>query len=145
MALSADASRTTRNAGNVMYADYPVATSATVYKGGLGSIVTSTGRLVAGSAAASRKFVGLITETKTGNAAGTVLARVEWNMEAFLPTSTLIVSARIGTNCAISADDLVTTATNAGTAAVRVLVGEVVQLGTGGAWVAIRKFATAVI
>lgn len=142
-ALSADASRKTRNRGNVKFASYAVGTSATVYKGGLCSINTSTGRLVAGTAATGRKFVGLCTEKKTGNAGGTVYARVEWNIETLVDAATALTKAYIGSNCAISNDNQVTTLSGAGTTAVRVRVGEVVQIESGDAWVALRNFAEA--
>lgn len=140
-ALSADVSRKTRNDANTKFASYPVATNATVYKGGLCSINTSTGRLVAASATTGRKFAGLCVETKTGNTGGTVYARVEWNMEVLINAVSNLTTAYTGANAAVSTDNDVDTMSDVGTAAVRVRVGEVIQFESGDAWVSLRNYS----
>lgn len=142
MALSAATTRATRAADQKSYADYVVGTSATIYAGGLVCINTSTGRAVAASAATNRKFVGLAEETKTGNSGGTVRCRVSWGHEALIDTpATGITAAYIGSNAAISDDDQVTSMSDAGTTAVRVRVGEVVEIESGDAWVRLRNYS----
>lgn len=145
MALSAAASRKTRNNTAQSVVSIAVGTSATVYKGGLVVTLNSTGRLHAATVATARKFAGIAEETVSGNAGGTNLCKVSYGHEVFLPAATALNTARVGSDCYISADDLVTTATGAGTAALRVSVGEVVERETTGAWVRLRNRSGAVI
>jgi hypothetical protein len=143
-ALSADASRKTRNRGNVKYHDYVVATGVTIYKGSLCSVNLSTGRLVAASNTTSRKFVGLATQKVTGTASGGETCRVEWNIEALVNSLTALTTAYIGSNVVASTDNDVTRA-SAYTAAVRVLVGELVSFESGDTWVALRNYSEATV
>lgn len=136
-ALSAAANRKSRNRQAVKYATYTVATGATVYNGSLCAIVKTTGRVTPASAATNRRIVGIAMETKTaGNP-----VRIEWSAEwAFNPDTTL-TKGYTGCNVAASTDNDVITMSGAGTAAVRVRVGEMIQwVSTSEAWIAIRNF-----
>ena len=146
MALSEDARRKRRNVGNQMVADYTVGTGEVIHYGALVVFDTATKRADKATAATSRKFIGMAEEAATGNTAGTVTVKVSWNYEAELPvvaTQITEVSARVGINAFVSDDDTVTTGTNAGTAGVRVRVGEIVEVDTTNstAWVALRQFS----
>lgn len=143
-ALTAATSRKTRNRGAVRTARYVVGTSATIYQGALCSIDTATGRLVAGSAIAARKFAGMAVETVTGNTSGSTSCTVEYNVEALINAESSLTAAYAGANCIISTDDDVQTASSA-TALAQVLVGEVVQFEGGDAWVALRNYAEAAV
>lgn len=139
-ALSADASRKTRNRIGVKSAAYPVATGEIIYKGGLCCVDTTTGRLHAATSAAGRKFVGMAVETKTGvtAAASTPNCKVEWNIEALVNALTALTAAYIGANAFISTDNDVSTSAVA-TASARCSAGEIVQFEGGDAWVSLRN------
>lgn len=140
-AITAAAARKTRNRQAVMYADLAVGTGATIVQGSLVNYNLSTGRIVHATAATSRKFAGLAAETKTGNTGGTVKCRVEWNMEADIAPSTQLTKAYLGSNVAIKDNNTVTTMSNAGTAAVRVRVGYMVELASSSScWISLRRF-----
>lgn len=141
-ALSASAIRKTRNRDGAKYAEYVVGTGATIYAGSLCAINTSTGRVVAATDAAARKFVGLATEAATGDTAGTVRCKIEWGIEALVDANTDLTTAYIGSNCSIADDNQVETAS---TSSNDVLVGEVIELEGGDAWVALRQYATSQI
>lgn len=142
-AITAAVPRKTRNRGNVQYADYKVGTGATIVQGALVNYNMTTERAVHATAAASRKFLGLATETKTGNTGGTVLCRVEWNMEAEINPETQLTGAYVGSNVAIEDNNAVTTMSDAGTAGVRVRVGELVEwVSTSSCWVKLRGYAS---
>jgi hypothetical protein len=144
-ALSAAAARLTRNVGGKAFHDYVVATNAVIYAGSLVNVVVGTGRVAAATSAAGRKFVGLSTENATGNTAGTVTCRVEWGMEALIDCQTALsgASTYIGSNVAIDDDNMVTTMSNVGTAAVRVRCGELISFNAAetSAWVRLRCYS----
>jgi hypothetical protein len=140
-ALSAPATRLTRNVANKKFHDYVVGTSAKIYAGSLVAINTSTGRAVAASVATGRKALGLSEETVTGNTDGTVRCRVVWNVEAKITAvATALTKAYIGSNVAVKTDNDVTTLSDAGTTALRVRVGELVSLTGTDAWVSLRNY-----
>ena len=144
MALTAATTRATRANDQKSFADYVVGTSSTIYAGGLVCVNTTTGRAVAASAATGRKFLGLAEETKTGNSSGTVRCRVSWGHEALIDTpATGLTAAYIGSNAAVSDDNQVTSMSDAGTTAVRVRVGEVVEIEGGDVWVRLRNYSEA--
>lgn len=138
MALSEATVRLQRNAGSKKYHDYEVGTGATIYTGSLVCVDTSTGRAVAATDAASRKFLGVAAETKTGDTGGTVRCRVEWNVEAKVTAATALTQAYIGSNVAVSDDDAVTTVSDSSNS---VRVGELVSITGTNAWVALRNFS----
>ena len=140
-ALTAATTRATRNHGAAPV-DLTVGTGATIYAGALVAINTSTGRAVAASAAASRKFAGLAEETKTGDTSGTVRCRVRYDCEALINAATALTKAYIGSNAAVSTDNDATTMSGAGTAGVRVRIGEIVEIESGDVWVRLRNDAS---
>lgn len=139
-ALSSATGRLTRNVANKKFHEYVVGTSATIYAGSLVAVDTSTGRAVAATAAASRKFLGLSEETKTGDTGGTVRCRVVWNCEAKVTGATALTQAYIGSNVAISDDNTVTTM-SAISSAKQVRAGELVSITGTDAWVSLRNFS----
>lgn len=140
-ALSAAASRKTRNRGAVRVASYAVATSVTVYQGGLVSCLLSSGRAIPSAKTASTKFLGLALDTATGNAGGTVFVTVEYNVEALINAEATLTTAYTGAQAYISTDNDADTASNAGTTLVQIPLGEVIQFEGGDAWVALRNYA----
>lgn len=153
-ALSADKIRDERSIDGKTEATFALATSATVYVGSLVNFNTA-GRVVAASAAASRRFAGVveygINETSsaisawTGNTAGTVKVRVAWGHEVLMDVKTAARTfTNLGKNVFISTDNDVTDTTGAGTAAVRVKVGALTEFtdttNKDEAWVALRVF-----
>ncbi len=145
-ALSADASRKTRNTQAVKYHDYVVGTGVTIYKGSLVHILCSTGRAhpAAAGTVATRKFAGLSEEKVTGTATGGETVRVIWNCEALVNAATALTTAYIGSNVVFTTDNDVTRG-SAYTAAARCLAGEVISFEGGDAWVALRNFATSTV
>lgn len=148
-AVTADRLAITRASNNIVEETHSIGTAATLYVGALANFTTA-GRLVSATAAASRRFAGLITEivnesnslltAATGNTAGTVKAKINYGMEVLLGLKT---SSRTYTNLGKSA--LVHTnadvgGTSVGTAGVRVVVGQIVELtaSKSEAWVALR-------
>lgn len=143
MAITAAVARRTRNRQAVKYNHYTVGTGATIVQGALVNFNITTERAVHATAAASRKFLGMATETKTGNTAGTVKVRVEWGMEAEIDPATALTGAYTGSNVAIADNDVVTTMSGAGTAGVRVRVGELVEwVSATSCWVSLREYAS---
>jgi hypothetical protein len=150
MALSADKIRNSR--GRATRDRAAITTSATVYIGGLLNFVTTTGRVRAASAAASRKIAGVcvafeatdLVASGIGNTAGTQFAVFEYGNEwEFTVTTALRTFAVQGLNGFVSDDDKIG-GTAVGTAALRVVAGEIADAKDGSttAWVAIRRFAT---
>jgi len=134
--------RIRRNGNVAQRGSYTTGTAAIVYQGALVAISTTTGRAVAASATTARKILGVALETAQSGA----VVEVEWGAEYLFDPATGLTKAYTGSNCAVSTDNDVTTASAAGTAAVRVLVGEMVQwVSTSECWVAVRKFTEAQI
>lgn len=140
-ALTAATIRKTRNTDAYSYADYTVGTGATLYEGALVAYNTTTGRAVAASVTTGRKFLGLALETKTGVTAATVTCKVAWDLEALVNVHSSLTAAYVGSNAAVYTDNDVTTWTDAGTAGVRIRIGETVQLESGDAWVRLRQYS----
>ena len=152
MALSADKVPQRQSRGRATRDRQAIATSQTVYIGGLLNFVTTTGRVRAGAAATSRKIAGVCvgfeaddaTPTGVGNTAGTQYAVIEYGNEwLFTVTTALRTYAAQGLNGFVSDDDKIG-GTAVGTAAVRVVAGEIstAKASSTTAWVAIRRFAT---
>lgn len=141
-ALSTGTRRRKRNVGGAgpKFGHFAVKTAAIVYQGGLVNI--TAGRIVAAAAAVNSKCLGVCQETKTGNTGGTVTARVEWDAEWAFDPNTALTKAFTGANCGVSTDNDVTTVTGAGTALVRVRVGQMTQwVSTTECWVHVRNFS----
>jgi hypothetical protein len=156
-ALTADKVRDERAINGKTEGIFSLATSSTVYVGSLANFNTA-GRVVAATAAASRRFAGVIeaivNETAsgltaaTGNTAGTVKVRVSWGHEVLMDVKTAARTfANLGKNVYVSTDNDVTDSTGAGTAAVRVKVGALTEFtdrtNKDEAWVALRVFGDA--
>lgn len=153
MALSADAVRKAR--GNRQHTDLPIATSATVYIGGLITRRKTTGRAIAAvNSSTNQRIAGVAVEfvgpdaSGVGNAAGTEKVRVAYLDEHEFTVQTAIrTNTSLGLNVFVVDDDVVG-GTQAGTTGqADVLVGELVawvdETGTSKAkgYVALRRFA----
>ena len=141
-ALSAEASRKERNIQGKCVGRYPVGTGNTIYKGSLVVYMETTGRALAGTAAVTRSFLGVAEETATGNTGGTVSVDVAWGHEVLIDANAAATAAYVCANVAVADDNQVTTASDAGTAGVQVLVGEAIQIEGGDIWVALRQYTT---
>ena len=142
-ALTADTRRKVRNAQAKLVREYTVGTSSTVYVGSLCALSLTTGRVVAASAATNRRFAGVAEETATGDTNGTVKIKVSYNHEIQVDANTALTVGHLGANVAIKSDNEVTTHSDAGTSAVRVTVGELVEFDETNdlAWVRLRGYA----
>lgn len=138
-ALTAATRRKTRAVTGIQRITYTVGTGAKIYQGGLVNLNTSTKRIVAAAAAASRRFVGIATATATGNTGGTVKLAVEYGHEAAFAAGTGLTGGYVGANAHVKDDNTVTYATGAGTATLRVTIGEIREFeDSSNVWVAIR-------
>lgn len=132
--------RKRRNGQAAQRGNYQVGTSAVIYQGGLVAMNLSTGRAVAATAATSRKILGVALESASSGA----YVEVEWGAEYAFDPATALTKAYTGSNVAVSTDNDVTTMSGAGTTAVRVRVGELIDYdSTSVAWVAVRNFSEA--
>jgi hypothetical protein len=151
-ALSQDKIVKTREVGPVTRQRIAIATSSKIYRGSLVNQMTTTGRAVAATVATNRRFAGLAvgfegaTGTGTGVTGGTEYVIVESGQLALVNVRTGIrTNAALHRSVFIS-DDNTVGGTAIGTAAVRSVVGELVEFeasnkSTG--WVFLRKFAEA--
>lgn len=154
-AITADADRRTRAENNKVTETVAVTTSNTVYIGALVNFVASTGRVASATAAASRRFAGIVesivNETgsaltaATGNTAGTVKVKVAYGHQVQLA---VLTAARTYSNITkyvyVGDNNSVTDATGAGTAAVRVVVGTLAGFTSSAktaAWVELRRIS----
>ena len=134
-ALSANAIRKFRNVNGMKTASVQTGTAAVIYAGALVSINTTTGRAVAATAATGRKILGVAMED--GSSGDYV--KVAYHTEFLFATPT---KAYVGCNVAVSDDNTCVSMSAAGTTAVRVRVGELMQMETASTgWVAIRHFS----
>ena len=139
-ALTADASRRTRNLQGKQIASYVVATSAVIYVGSLVCVRGSAdNRVLVASDTASRKFVGMAEEAATGTTAGTVRCRVSWGYDALIALSTIVTAGFVGVNVTVGDDNLCSTA---GATTNDVFVGEFQQLESSAlGWIALRQYS----
>lgn len=149
-AVTADQLVSLRATNNTVEETHAIGTAGIVYVGALANFTTG-GRLVSATAAASRRFAGLVTEiinesnaivtTGTGNTAGTIKAKIVYGCEAWLAVLTALRTySNLGKSVYVGDNVSLTDTTGAGTAAVRVVVGQLVELTdtkTKG-WVALR-------
>ena len=155
-AVTAERSTDSRSLHNKTEETFAITTANTVYVGALVNHVTSTGRVASATAAASRRFAGIVEAivndsgsvitAGTGNTAGTIKARVSWGHEVLLAVLTAARTfANLNKNVYVGDNASVTDTTGAGTAAVRVKVGMITQFGatTSTAWVALRVYGEA--
>lgn len=154
-AVTAERMAIARKLQVAFYDQAPIATSATVYCGALVNF-TVIGRLTDATAAASRRFAGMLVQVLndsgaivsagTGNAGGTVLGLFRYNNEELLNVKT---STRTTTNLGkivLVADNQTVAGTSVGTAGVRVAVGALNQFLSASdktqAWIALRHLST---
>lgn len=141
-ALSAAARRATRQRHLVSRGSYPVGTAAVIYQNGLVALNVTSKRAVAASSVASRRFLGLATETRTGNTGGTVRVEVEYGHEALFAAGTGLTSGMVDSEAWVKDDNTVTYQTGAGTAALRVSVGMITEFASATTcWVWLRQSA----
>lgn len=138
-ALAAGALRAVRNLDGKKQEHYTVGTAATLYQGALVCVDVSTGRAVAASTIASRRFLGMAEETKTGVSGGSVKCLVSWGYEALYNAVATLSNTHIGSNCVVSTDNDVTNLASISTAK-QIRVGEVISFQSGDAWVALRNY-----
>lgn len=150
-AVTADQLASTRATNNVVEETHSIGTAATVYLGTIANFTTA-GRIVSATAAASRRFAGEIVRivnesgsilsAATGNTAGTVKAVIRYGHQMHLNVLTAARTyTNIGKSVYVGDNVSVTDATGAGTAGVRVIAGQLVELTdtkTKG-WVALRQ------
>lgn len=155
MALTQDKIR--RSRGTPMTERVAIGTAGTLYVGSLCARRTTTGRAFAGTAATGRKILGVAVckdgsttgpgaGTGVGNTGGTQYALVEYGNEHLFTVKTAIrTNTSLGLNVFIADDDSVG-GTAVGTAAARIVAGELVAWEASDkstAWVAVRRFANA--
>lgn len=158
-AVTADTMSVTRAIDQIVEDIFPITTSNTLYVGALANFVTTTGRVASATAAASRAFAGEVVEilddsgtvvsAGTGNAGGTVKARIQWGHEMLLNIKT---ATRTFTNLGKTVflyDNVTVGGTSAATAAARIPVGQLASFlslsdKTMG-WVKLRDGGSALI
>lgn len=152
MALSADKTRASRGLHNKRVETFSIRTSQTLYIGSLAAF-TTLGRVQAAAAATNLRPAGVVEEiinesgvsisAATGNAAGTVRAKIAWGHEVFVDIRTAARTfINLGRNVFIFDDDAVTDTTAAGTAAVRVSIGSLTEINAAKTqgWLALRVY-----
>lgn len=154
-AITADAIREERATNNKVVETIAVTTSNTVYIGALVNFVASTGRVASATAAASRRFAGIVEgivndsgsalTAITGNTAGTVKVRVAYGHQVKLACLTALRTySNVSKYVYVGDNNSVTDATGAGTAAVRVVVGTLAGFTSSAktlGWVELRRIA----
>ena len=155
-ALSSDSIRDSRVRNNVAEDTASVATSATVFVGSL-LMFDALGRLRAATPSAARRPAGVCTgivnesgtpiASATGNAAGTIKATFEYDLEVLVNVATAArTQANLNKNVFILTDNDVTDTTGAGTASLRIKIGSLTQFANSAksqAWIAVRKLGDA--
>jgi len=156
-AITADKTRPERSIEKKTATTFAVTTSATIYVGGFVNHVVATGRVTGATAAASRRFAGVVesisndsgvaVSAATGNTAGTIKAVVSWGHEVLADINTAARTfANLGKNVFVANNNDLTDTTAAGTATLRVKVGMVTEFTNSAkseAWVALRVFGDA--
>ncbi len=155
MALSADATRNSRGLNNKRTETFSIRTSSTLYIGSLAAF-TTIGRVQAAAAATGLRPAGVVEEifnesgasisAATGNAAGTVRARIAWGHEVYVAIRTAARTfVNLGKNVFIADDENVTDTTAAGTALVRVKIGSLTEINSAKTfgWLALRVYGDA--
>ena len=122
---------------------YAVGTSSTIYQGSLVVWNKTTKRAVAATVATGRRFLGVAENAAVGGTATAtaVYVKVLYGHEELLDAASALTGAYVGCNAAIADDNQVTTMSGAGTALLRIRVGEVLSIESGDAWTRIRSFS----
>lgn len=151
MAITADKLRKRKNLSQMSTDLVAIKTAATVYVGGLVSFQAGTGRVAAAANSASTMFAGEVLAWEntsgsnlsaiTGNTGGTVKALVGWGHQALVTLATsLRTTSMIGKLVYAKDNDIVTDDTGAGTAGVRVQVGNLAsRVGSTEGYVTLRR------
>jgi len=155
MALSADFTRPSRGLNNKRTETFSIRTSSTLYIGSLAAF-TTIGRVQAAAAATGLRPAGVVEEiynesgalisAATGNAAGTIRARIAWGHEVYVAIRTAARTfVNLGKNVFIADDENVTDTTAAGTALVRVKIGSLTEINSAKTfgWLALRVYGDA--
>ena len=155
-ALSADAIRDFRVTNNQSVDTFAIKTAATVYVGSLVAF-TTIGRVQASTNATGLRPAGVVTEivnesgaaitSALGNTGGTVKCKVAWGHEVLVDVRTAARTfINLGKTVYALTDNEITDSTAAGTAAVRVAIGSMVELNAAKtqAWIALRVYGDAV-
>lgn len=121
-------------------------TGVEIFQGERLAMNTTTGRAVVATAATGRTFLGIAENHVTGNTAGTTYVRFFYGVISKLPvvaSQITELSLRVGQNAYMGGADSVTTATDAGSAGVRVSLGQIHEVDTTNseAWVWLRVHA----
>ena len=146
---------------------FPIKTAVTLYVGALANFVTATGRVrsAAAETGSGLTCAGRVTEiinesgavisAGTGNAGGTVKARIVWNDLMLLAVKTAIRTYTNLGKTVFVADNVTVGGTAVGTAAVRVQAGMLVSFATAAGvndgatktygWVKLRDCTGAII
>jgi hypothetical protein len=157
MAITADKIRRYRASANKVLETFAIATGQTVFIGSMVNFVGTTGRIRDAAAATGRTFAGVVEKiindsgaaitTGTGNTAGTVKAKITWGVAMVLSVATAARTfTSLNKNVFVADNDTVTDTTGAGTSAVRVKVGALVEFVDStktSAWVELRRYASA--
>lgn len=147
-ALTANSRRKTKaSAGGVLSESLSVKTNQVIYEGSLVAIVLSTGRLtVADNVATVNNAVGVALEKVTGTTGGTVKCRFQWGHMELFDSATALTAKYLGSDVCCVDDNLVSTASAAGTAALQCKVGQLMELPSANkAWVWVGHFAGSTI
>lgn len=142
-ALTAAEARTLRNVEGLKRGRLAVKTGSVIYQGSLVSMIKSTGRAIASTAATGRAFVGIAKATVTGNTGGSVYVDLYWGCEAKIDKAAALTKAYTFADAFVSDDQTVTTGTGAGSAAIQTAsrVGTMTEIDGSSAWVWIRGFS----
>lgn len=135
--LTAATARKRRGENLMEYGDGTVATSTTIYQGALVALNESTGRVTNASATAGLSFLGEALTTRTGGQT----IQFAFGHQSLIAKAAALTKAYTTCNVAVSDNDTVTTLSGAGTAAVRLIVGECMEIEGSSAWVRIRNYA----
>jgi len=144
-ALSANSRRKTRDEHLMTKGNFAAGTGGAIYEGSLVVINESTGRAIAATAATARTFLGVSLENVTGNTGGTVKVNFAFGHQELMSAITGVTAAFTGTNALVATDNTVDN-TSVGTALVRVVVGEIMEIPSANlAWVRIRHASSKAI
>jgi hypothetical protein len=135
-AVTADQTSITRARAQIVEDIFPIKTSVTLYVGALANFVTATGRVrsaaaetgsgleIAGEVVEIINESGSVISAGTGNAGGTVKARIQWGHLMLLNVRTAIRTfTNLGKTVFVS-DNVTVGGTAVGTAATRVQAGQ---------------------
>ena len=153
MAITADKLRKRKDLNLVSTELVTIGTAATLYRGALCNYQTATGRVKAATAATGVFFAGEVWDFEnrtgavlsayTGNTAGTVKALVAFGHQAQVTLATGLRTTSKISKLVYASDNDIVIGTAAGTAGVRVPVGNIVsRVGSTEAFVTMRRITS---